>query len=315
MRRIILFLILVLASPGSSYAQERNDGIAVIVNSGVVTNSDVNDRMRLIMVSSGLPQTPEVISKLRPQVISNLIEEEIKLQEADRLKIKIEPTDIEAAINNLGEQNKMTGEQFRTMLQKGGGIRLSTLRDQIKSQLAWTKIVMRQVRPNVDVSESDIDFELKQLGTFMGKNEWQISEIFLPIEKAKDEAPAMTFAMRLLAEIRKDPEKNFPTFARQFSRAPTGPAGGDLGWVREGLLPEKLDAAVLPMDKGQITDPIRSLTGLHILWLRDVRTISNETLPNREALTQRIGNERLDRAQRRYYLELKSSAFIDERGS
>ena len=85
---------LLLSNVSAGYAA-RSEGIAVIVNDDAITVSDVNDRMRLIVSSSGLPNTSDIRNKLMPQIIGSLVEEQIRLQEARRLNLDITPQEIE----------------------------------------------------------------------------------------------------------------------------------------------------------------------------------------------------------------------------
>lgn len=274
--------------------------------------SDVNDRLKLIMVSAGLPNTPDVVAKVKPQVIGGLIEEAIKRQEGARLKLTADPAEIDDAIKDIAAQNKMTPDQFQEMF-KRGGIPMRTLKDQIRSQLLWVKIVTKQLRPQIEISESDIDVELENIKAKMGQNEYLVSEIILPIDRPQDEGDALQLGQKMIAQIRAKPE-SFSALARQFSRAAGAVQGGDLGWVAGVQMPEELENALNHAEKGDVIGPTKTPGGMHILLVRNKRARTESNLPSRDDIANRIGMERLDRMQRRYLLDLKSSAFLDARG-
>ncbi len=310
--RIFLFLLAMCfvsfsAQPG--YA--RSEVIVAVVNDEAISMSDLNDRLKLISVSSGLPQTPEIYEKLSGQVMRSLIEEQIMLQEARRLEIEVLPEEVDKGLAAVARQNNFTAEQFRGILQKSG-INLMTMNRQIESQIAWTKIIQTQVRPQISISDKDVDNVLERLMNNRGRMEYNVAEIFLPVDDPKNEADARQLAGKLKQQIETG-QAPFFKLAQQFSKAAGSAQGGDIGWVQGEQLPEQLSKALEGMQKGKVSNPVRSLSGYHILLLRDVRHISDETMPTREQVTSTLGAQRIERMQRRYLLDLKAAAFIENR--
>jgi peptidyl-prolyl cis-trans isomerase SurA len=306
-----------IASPSDSFAQTRKaatgqEAIAVIVNQDAITRSDIEGRMLLIALSTGMKPSPELAQRLRPQITDMLIEEAIKNQEAKRLNIKVAPEEIEAGFAQIAAQNNIPPEEFKKMV-ASSGIPLSTMRDQIEAQLAWGKVVQRQVRPKIDVSDADIDAELAQLQKSIGLNQYRVAQIFLPLEGAKSEAQLQQFAGQLVSELRKQPEA-FPKVAQQFSQSASAQQGGDMGWLTQGQIPEELEQALSQLTINQISDPLKIQNAYQILLLKEKRQVDQTALPSREQILEKIGLGRLDRAQRRYYLDLRSSAYIEKRG-
>jgi peptidyl-prolyl cis-trans isomerase SurA len=308
MRIIFLSLLTVCLIVPAFPAAAGKEGIAVIVNQDAITNSDVADRMSLIAASTGMPPVPELMNKLRPQVVDMLVEEEIKLQEARRLKIDVSKEEISSGFNQIAQQNNIPPEDFRKMLESRK-IRIGTMEDQIKAQLAWGKVIQKKLRPQVDVSEADIDSELDMLRGKIGNTEYRLADIYLPVTEQKKDSEVSAFAAKLVSQLRQKPEL-FPRVAQQFSQAP---GGGNLGWISEGQLSPEIDKVLPGLQAGAINEPVKTLNGYHILLLREKRQITEETLPKREDLTQRIGMERLERLQRRYLMDLRGSAYIESR--
>ncbi len=285
--------------------------IALVVNEDAITMSDVNDRVKLITASAGLPDTPEIRSKLLPQIVGALVDEQIMLQEAHKLEQSVSQSEIEAGLAQIAQQNKMTAEQFKGLLQRSG-IRTETLEHQIQSQVAWAKVVQQKLRPKVTVSESDIDNRLEQIVKAKGKTEYLIAEIFLPVTDAKNQDKARQLADRLVREIRAG-KAPFSKVAQQFSQAAGSAQGGDLGWVQQGQLDPALDGILPKIPKGGISDPVKTVAGYHVLLIRDQRQISDATMPSRTQIMNGIGQERLERQARRYLMDLRSSSYIDNR--
>ena len=307
----LVFLCALLFGSSLAIAAEK-EGIAAVVDQDVITKSDLMARHDLIAASTGLPRTPELMAKLRPQIVDMLIEEEIKMQEANRLKIEVTKEEIAQGFKSIADQNKVSPQDFRKMLEKSG-IRVGTMEDQIRAQIAWTKVVQRKIRPQIEVSDADIDSELEQLRANIGKPQYKISEIFLPLMEGKKPAEIQSFAEKLVSQLQKKPEA-FGKVAQQFSAAPGAAQGGAVGWVIGGQMPTEVDAILPSLSPRSISNPIKTQSGFYIIFLQERREITEDLLPSREDIMQRVGGMRLDRAQRRYLMDLRSSAFIEKRG-
>lgn len=304
-------LVLVYLTALPAVAAQRSDGIAAVVNNDAITSSDVMERTRLIAVSSGMPDTPEVREKMRPQIIGNLIDERLMTQEAATLDITIAPQDIEGAFAELAGQNNMKPDQFRAAL-RSEGVNIKTLEDQIAAQLAWSAVVQIKIKPQVTVTENEINAALDLMRSRTGKTRYLVSEIFLPVEAPRDEPAVRELADRLTAQLVQG-RVPFPRVARQFSQAAGAARGGDLGWVQEGQLPEELDTLLAQMKEGELSQPVRSLAGFHIILLRKKSLLDEASMPSREEVRNRLTGEQIERLQRRHLLDLKQAAFIERR--
>jgi peptidyl-prolyl cis-trans isomerase SurA len=311
--RIILFVLTVFvffSAAAPSWAG-RSESIAVVVNEDAITVSDVNDRMALIIASSGLPNSQDIRNKLKLQIIGALVDEQIRLQEARRLDLEITQAEIDRGFATIAQQNNFEPDKFRKMITQGG-LNIRTMEDQIRAQIAWSKVVQAKLRPQVVVSDSDIDSYLERMTANTGKPEYLLSEIFLPVESPGEEAQTQQLAQKLAQEIRSGKAPFFKV-AQQFSKSAGAPQGGDLGWISQGQLQQELDDVLPRIEKGRVSDPIRTSSGFHILEVRDQRVIAPENLPAREEVMGMLGLQRLERLQRRYLLDLKSAAFIENR--
>lgn len=285
-------------------------GIAAVVNEDAISEADVADRLKLIIISSGMANNRETVERVMPQVLNSLIEEQLKLQEAKRHNLEITAEEIAGGFENLANQNNMTAEQF-TEVMKRAGIPKRTVESQIKAQLAWTKVIQAVLRPRVDVGESDVEVRLQRLKSQLGRTEFSVSQIFLPVGGDNKESDVRLLAQKLVAELKKGAP--FPAVAAQFSKAPGAQQGGALGWIQDGDLPPDLNSVITAMDDQSLSDPIKTTDGYHIFWLRAKRTLTEDKIPAREDIVNMIGLERLDREQQRHLNDLKSSAFVERR--
>ncbi len=309
MRVFLLALAAVLLV--SSGAQARTETIAAVVNQDAITMSDLADRLKLVMVSSGLADSPDIRRKLMPQILGSLVEERLKIQEARRLDIAVAPQEIADGFAELAQQNTMKPEKFRAMIE-GGGINIATIERQIEAQIAWGKVIQQEMRPQVSVTDADIDDHMARLVRSKGRTEYLASDIFLPADSEEQRSKAQQLAARLAQEIASGKAPFFKV-AQQFSAAPGAPQGGDLGWVQEGQLQPEIEGALKNLDKGKTSAPVRTADGYHILLLRDARAAGGAGLPPRDKVYTMIGVQRLERLQARRLLDLKATAFIENR--
>ena len=304
------FMIQLFSLPAQAQSPQM-ETIAAVVNEDVISRSDLTDRMKLIIASSGMPDNADIREKMMPQIMNILTEEKLKMQEANRLELEVTETDVSQGFAALAGQNNMSAEQFRGLLTQNN-VPLSTLHDQIRSQIAWSRVVQTELRPRITITDNEVDAVLSRLQASVGKTEYLVSEIFLPVEKPGDEADVRKLADRLTSQILEG-RVPFQRVAIQFSQSAGASKGGDMGWIQEGQLPDMLDKALARMSEGDLSVPVRSLSGIHILYLRGKRTISEASFPSPDQLMQQLGNERLDRMQRRYLMDLKTQAFIENR--
>lgn len=305
-------LLLAALHPSVSAAQPaRTESIAAIVNEDAVSESELMDRLRLVISSSGMPDNREMRERMAPQILNYLIEEKLKLQEAHKEKIAVLPEEIARGFAAIAGQNDFTPEQFREMLGRSG-VSVRSLEDQIRAQLAWSKLVQTRLRPQVLVADNEVDAVIARMQASEGKAEYRAYEIFLPVENPSEEQDVKALAGRLTREIaeRKAP---FQRLAAQFSKAPGATSGGDMGWIQEGQLSEELDGTLSGLEKGATSAPVRTASGYHILLLRDKRVLTPENIPSRDQIMEKLGSEKLDRLQRSYLLDLKTDAFIERR--
>lgn len=261
-------------APRSFAETKRHETIAAIVNDDAITHSDMERRMRLIIVGSRLPDTPDTRKKMAGQVLSSLIDESIRQQEAKRLNIKINENDIKAGFAQLAQQNKMKPEQFIQALQSSG-VDPRTMFNQIKAQLSWNGVIQKHLRPQVNISERDIKAVVDRLKESAGKIEYHLAEIYLPFAEASEEPNVRQLANQLVLQM-TDAKKpsSFPLIARQFSQAATAANGGDKGWVIEDTLPSEHLAALKEIAAGQFTKPVRTEDGYTILAMLQQREVT-----------------------------------------
>jgi peptidyl-prolyl cis-trans isomerase SurA len=267
-----LACLLLLFGQGA-WAQQR---IAAVVNDEVVSVQDLNDRLDLVMFTSSVDDTVEARQGLTPQVLRGLVEEALQRQEAARLGLSVQPQELEQAIANIAERNRMDVAAMRRLL-ADARVNFDTLEAQLRAQIAWVKVVNQQVRPRVNVTVDQLDLAVQEARLNERQTEYLLSEIVLPVDNPAQEDAVAADARRLIEAVRDG--GSFESLARQVSAAASADQGGDLGWVRGAVVPADLLVALEQLEPGEVSAPLRSPVGYHVFLLRDRRLAAAQLAP------------------------------------
>lgn len=263
---------LALASLLPVYAKAQTQGglgIAAVVNDDVISMLDLNARISMVMESAQLENTAENRMKIAPQVLRGLVDEKLKLQETRESGVKVTQGNIEQALKDIADKNKMTVDQLTEHL-RSIGVPISTLATRVETELAWSYYVQSRLAKKILVGAEEIKDEINRIQTNAGKPEYLLAEIFLPVESPAQEAEVRTVAERLLVQMKQGAP--FSGLARNFSRAPSAALDGDMGWVQYANLDPALQRVITKMRAGTASPPVRTLGGYYIMFLRKIRT-------------------------------------------
>lgn len=252
--------------PAAGHAPEMR--IAAVVNNEVVSVFDLVSRMQMVMLSSNIPDTPELRERMGQQVLRSLIDERLQIQEAKRQNVSVTDSDIEKALQRIAQQNNFSTEQLLQLL-KSRGIGRGALVDQVTATLVWAKLVRRQAAQTIDISDEEIDEAVKRARENAKEPQTRIAEIFLTVDSPAQNDEVRRFAERLSQEMRRG--ARFSAVARQFSQAASAPVGGDMGWLRPDQLPPELARAVTGLSPGDLSAPISYGGGYYLLLVLDRR--------------------------------------------
>ncbi|MHA6766537.1 peptidylprolyl isomerase [Sphingobium ummariense] len=240
-----------------------------IVNGRIITGTDVDQRLALIITANGGKVSDEEKERLRVQVLRNLIDETLQIQEAAANDIKIDPAEINQSYERVAANFRQSPTQFDQYLRTQGSSPASIKR-QIEGELAWSRLLRRNIQPFVNVSEEEVKSVVDRLNAAKGSDEYRIGEIYLSATPENmDQITAN--ARNIIEQIKQG--GSFQAYARQFSEASTAAVGGDLGWVRPAQLPEELAQAAAEMQVGQIAGPIPVAGGVSLIYVMDKRKV------------------------------------------
>jgi peptidyl-prolyl cis-trans isomerase SurA len=247
--------------------------IVAVVNGDVISNSDVENRARLFALSTGLPVTQDVLDRLRQQITRQLIDERLRMQEVLRRRIVIQDKMIAESIHDIETRNGMPAGALRQKLAADGVSQL-TLIDQIRTQLGWTQVLREQLGGKVNITDAEVTDQQRLLAQQVGKPEYRVGEIFIPVEDPANAADAQRFAETVITELRAGAA--FPVVAAQFSQNQTALQGGALGWVQPNQLDPEVARLMSQMPVGAISNPVKVPGGFSIVTLQAKREIGRE---------------------------------------
>jgi peptidyl-prolyl cis-trans isomerase SurA len=296
---VATFLIVLTANSACADVIER---VVATVNNEAIFLSDLRKRAVPFLPQVAEAETePERMSRLKDlyeELLNYLIDEQLIRQLATNSGIRVTDADVDSAIENLQLQNNMTEEQFQEALDAQGFTK-SQYRKDLKRQLVRLKVVNERVRSRVNVTEEEVRARYEQRARGEGNEvRFRVSHLVVPVSEG---ASAIQVAAKRqeAASLRATltPE-NFNARAAQLG------GGGDLGWLTQGDLPEDLERALVPLNAGEISDPVRGENGFHIFFLED-RQVGTD-FPSYDEMKQELFREMLDAAmirQEKIFLE------------
>lgn len=261
MKRFILWTFMAFLTMGGSFPALAYE-ILVTVNDDVISDYDVNMRLKMMQTLLKAPDTKE----MKEKILDTLIVEKLKRDAGAQESITVTQAEIDDGIAFLEEQNGMEKETLKKIFEKEK-IPFETLLGQMRADLIWLKILREKNHKAPDVSSSEIQKRLEGIRSEMMKPGYLLAEIYIPF--GKDALKAERQATELFDRVVKG--EVFPELARTYSKGKTAHLGGDLGWVDEQTM-EKAIAEILPkMDAGQLSRPVKGEKGYYLILMRDKR--------------------------------------------
>jgi len=269
----IAIFILMMLSPKAIESEERTRlSIAAVVNDKVITASDLQKRLKLISIISPSQINRINERQLQKEVLNQLINEELQNQEVIRLKIKVSEKEIDNAKRLMEQRFKLARNKLNEFIIKNK-LDYNDVISQIETSLGWTLAVQRKFSNYLTVSDEEVAEVINRLRDNIGKERYLISEIFLPVDDAKNESEVRARVEKLYNSIIDGAD--FRKVARDHSATASAMDSGRAGWFLEGQLSPKLDLALQKIKIGGVTTPIQTNSGFHILKL-EKKTVFKE---------------------------------------
>lgn len=272
-------VVAIAAAPASSADElsetgEFLDGVAAIVNEGIVLKSQLVDQVKVISnraLEQGMQLPPPDV--LEEQVLERLILSEIQLQRAYRIGLEISDEMLNQSIATIAEQSGVPFEEMPRLL-ASDGINYAEFRRSLREEITIDQLRRIEVGQSINVSEREIAQCIADLeGNVVANSEYEISHILLTwSESASTEEVAETEALanQIYAQIQNGAD--FREMAARHSAGPTALEGGSLGWLQGQQVPTLFTDVLQDMGAGDVAAPIRAASSLHIVRVDNLRS-------------------------------------------
>jgi peptidyl-prolyl cis-trans isomerase SurA len=265
-------LTLSIVAPAARSATEILDQVVAIVDEDVIMASELRTRLASVTQSlkaRGIEMPPE--DELVRETLDRLILENIQLQLASRVGVRISDAQLNAALGRMAGQNKMNLEQFRARLEAEGQS-YNAVREDIRREMVLQRVQSGNVNQRIQITDQEVDnFLQTEEGLKLTQPEYRLIHALLPLTPDAPEsevAAAQQYVDVMIVKIRSGQPFDSVISA---SNGKYTFSGGDLGWRKADDLPSLFSEVAPTLKKGEAADPIRSDSGFHLVYMADSR--------------------------------------------
>jgi peptidyl-prolyl cis-trans isomerase SurA len=249
------------------------DRVVAIINEGVVTESDLREQMGMITERLREQNTPlPPADVLRSQVLERLILQEIQFQRAERIGLKISDEQLNAALTEIAERNRLSLSQLPAAL-VAQGIDYAGYRDNMRREITLQALRQRDVLGRINITPRELEQfteRLKKLPS--ATDEYNVSHILIAIPQEATQAQVDELAKRAQEVFERAATEDFARLAVAHSNSQTALEGGALGWRKGPELPTILAEVIVGLKPGEVGKPLATPNGFHLVKLNAVRS-------------------------------------------
>jgi peptidyl-prolyl cis-trans isomerase SurA len=263
---------------------ELLDRVAAVVNDGIVLQSELDEQVILIgerLRQQKLELPPQNV--LRQQVLERLVLQEIEMQRADKAGLKVPDEALNSAMQDVAQRNNIPLSQLPEAL-SAQGIDYASYRDAMRKELTLSLLRQRDVIQHISVTPREIDQYLeKQKNAPEQAAEYNVSHILIAVPQAATPEQLEAADKRALdVYTRATGGEDFAKLAVAYSNSQTALEGGALGWRKGSELPTFLTDVIAHLKAGEVSKPLRTPTGYHIIRLNETKGA------NQQAIVQQV---------------------------
>ena len=314
-RLTLIFCLFCLTQP--SYAQqELLDRIVAVVNEGVITSLELEQKIKALtdqLLSAGQPLPPPYL--LRKSVLDKIIARKVQLQLAANTGIRVNDIDINETLTRLAEKNGLDLEGFKAEIEKEG-VNFDEFRKQVREEMIIAQLRDREVNRYIQITDNEVErFLISEREQYFGENEYHVAHLL--VKFLGDDSTDQLTERRLLAENLKQRLKQGELLSNILADEKLSEAvsGADLGWLKLNKLPRIFSRAVIEMRPKDISPVIESKRGFHIVLLVDSRqqTVAIQDKNIRQQAQRILFNNKVEERGQHWLEQIVDEAFIDKR--
>ncbi|NRB55227.1 MAG: peptidylprolyl isomerase [Salinicola sp.] len=305
--------LVMLLSPLSAMAEVVPlDRIVAVVNDDAIMQSQLEQRVaqaRDQLQANNIQMPPE--RALERQVLDRMITEQIELQMAEDAKLNIDETQLNSTMRGIAQNNGMSLDEFANTLEQQGQT-LAGVREQVRRELLIRQVQQDRVASRVTVSDREVDRFLAQRGE-NSNVAYHLAQILIAVPQSPTPdqvTQAQDEAQKLYQQLQGGAD--FQQLAVAESDDAQALQGGDLGWRQAAQIPTIFADVIPELSKGEVSEPIRSPSGFHLVKLIDTRGGDSAKM-TREQASQAIFQRKVNDELEAWTQEIRASAYIDNR--
>lgn len=315
MHALLAALLLVADAPPARTLNR----VAAMVNGEPITLREITEaggpEWQAVEAMPPSPEREQARLRILRAVYTRLLADRLLEAQVRELKIEVTDAEVQAAIEDKKRQYKIDDATLERAL-AGEGLTLETYRVQLRKQIAANRVLMERVGPRIRVSDDDVRaYHVQHAAELVTDVEVRARHVFLPVAAGApvaDEARVKALAEKVVARARGG--EDFAKVARELSQGPSAKEGGELGWLKRGVIQPEVERAVFALAPGQVSDPVRTKTGYQILKAEERR--GGEPRPFdevKEEIRNRLALDQQEAALQQYLGELKKEAVVEVR--
>ena len=281
-KHLIFTLLAMTVSAVLHAAPQMIDRVVAVVDDDIIMESELEQRIKTVGVQNNQNELPEA-GTLREQVLERMITESVQLQMADRAGIRISESQLDDAMGRIAAQNGMSLAEFQQAM-ANEGVSFAYAREQIRNEMRISRVQQYQVGERIQITDQDIDYFLaSDIGRIASAAEYKLRHILISVRSGaapQEYKEAEAKADKLVAELRNGAD--FAKTAMAESQGRTALKGGDMGWRKDAQLPSIFADIAPKMSVGDVSEPIRTASGFHIIKLEDKRGGNSQLIQQAE---------------------------------
>jgi peptidyl-prolyl cis-trans isomerase SurA len=297
---------------------ELVDRVAAVVNNEIITLGEVMKRASPDLQRADQETAPEDRAKkheeITRKVLDALVDEKLLDQELRESKITVEDKQVDQGVQEVMKQYNFTADQLAQAV-ANEGLSLTDYREQLRKQLGRFQLLREKVAKLVKVSDADIRSEYDRMARDEGKEiEVHVRHIVVAVSETAppDEVDKALAAATAIAVEARQPGADFSELAKKKSQGSSAADGGDLGFFKRGAMVPAFEKVAYSLKAGEVSDPVRTSVGWHVLKLEERRAIGLLPLAElRPQIEEKLRRDLSERARVQYVKTLRQAAVVD----
>jgi parvulin-like peptidyl-prolyl isomerase len=293
------------------------DRIVAVANSEVITlyelNSNFEPYKKKIESTYNGTDKEKVIAESRLNFLKQMTDNILIDQEAKKKGLTVRDEEVNDAIKDILIHKKMKTEDMEQAL-KAEGSSLEGYKKELKSHLTQMKLLRREVRSKISISEQEIgEYYKNHINEYEGKEAVRIKQIIILFPKDADVITKAAIRLQMEEVLKRlKSGEPFDVLASQFSQGPDAARGGDVGFIEKGLMLSEVEQAAFSIKAGEISGIIESSAGYHIIQVIDHRGAGIKPIESvREEILSRIEEQKLEKKFEEWMADLRKRSHID----